>query len=175
MDGIAPLLAELVAALPTTPAIVVDGRWDVIASNALAQAVSPSLTAGVNLAEATFDNLSAHRTLPQWQDVSARMAGLLKESVSAAGDARSRAEGLRADLAGRSADFARAWNDATVPAEYALEVTMDHPDVGRIEITYELLRVPDADQTLILGHVAPGSLSERRLYELAAHLDPPAR
>jgi hypothetical protein len=172
VDSVDALLAELVETLPTTPAVVVNDRWDVLASNALARAISPSLAVGVNLAEATFVNLSAHRTLPQWKDVSARMVGLLKETISASGDGDSRAERLRAELARRSADFSRAWSDGAVPDEYALDVTMDHPVVGRIAITYELLRVTDAAQTLIMGHAEPGSVSERRLFELAALTDP---
>jgi hypothetical protein len=168
MDSVDLLLAELLDSVPTTPAVIVNERWDVIASNALARAVSPSFRVGVNLAEATFVNDSAHQTLPQWGDVSDRMVGLLKEAIDTSTDDESRVETLRAALAERSADFARAWSEGTTPSEYALAVPMDHPDVGRIEITYEILRVADSTQTLVMGHVEPGSTSEQRLFELAA-------
>jgi hypothetical protein len=171
MDSVDLLLAELLEAVPTTPAVVVNQRWDVIASNAVARAVSRSFSVGVNLAEATFIDGSAHETLPRWEKVSERMVGLLKEAIdeSEAGD--SRVDVLRAALVERSADFERVWNEYQPPIEYALTIPMDHPEVGRIEITYELLRVPHSTQTLVMGHVEPGSTSEQRLFELAARIE----
>jgi hypothetical protein len=172
MDSVDLLLAELLDSVPTTPAVVVNARWDVIASNALARAISPSFQVGVNLAEATFVNSSAHQTLPQWGYVSQRMVGLLKEALDESADDDSRVEKLRAALTERSDDFARAWSQGSTPVGYALAVPMDHPEVGRIEITYEVLRVPDSTQTLVMGHVEPGSSSEQRLFELAARIEP---
>ncbi|NQX36437.1 hypothetical protein [Herbiconiux sp. VKM Ac-2851] len=166
MSPLDPLLAELIESLPTTPAIVADERFDVVASNALARAVSPSLAVGVNLAEATFVNLSAHRTLPQWDEVSTRMVELLKEAADSEHLAT-----LRAELARHSAEFAIAWREGTLPSSYALDVTMDHPDVGRLDITYELLRLPDTRQIVVMGHTVPGSESEQRLFELAARVE----
>src|SRR4051812_28810713 len=154
MAAVDPLLAELIESLPTTPAVVTNEHFDVIASNALARAVSPSLTAGVNLAQATFANVSAHQTLPSWNEVSARMVELLKEAADAerpgAGSARFAA--LRAELAARSTEFASAWKEGTTPDSYALEVSMDHPEVGRLDITYELLRLSGARQIVVMGH-----------------------
>ena len=175
MQPVDPLLAELIESLPTTPAVVTNERFDVIASNALARAVSPSLTVGVNLAEATFVNLSAHRTLPQWNEVSARMVELLKEAAAdpdRAGHDAERFATLRAELTLHSEEFAIAWREGTLPSSYALDVTMDHPDVGRLELTYELLRLPDTRQLVVMGHTVPGSESEQRLFRLAAHNDP---
>lgn len=172
MQPVDPLLAELIESLLTTPAVVTNERFDVIASNALARAVSPSLAVGVNLAEATFDNLSAHRTLPQWNEVSVRMVELLKEAAADAdrtGPDAERFAMLRAELTLHSEEFAIAWRDGTLPSSYALNVTMDHPDVGRLDITYELLRLSDTKQLVVMGHTVPGSESEQRLFRLAAH------
>jgi hypothetical protein len=167
MQPVDPLLAELIESLPTTPAVVTNERFDVIASNALARAVSPSLMVGVNLAKATFVNLSAHRTLPQWNEVSIRMVELLKEATEAHlsqvgrdPDARQLAT-LRAELSLHSAEFSKAWSEGTLPGSYALTVAMDHPDV----------RVPDARQIVVMGHTVPGSESEQRLFRLAARND----
>ena len=174
MQPVDPLVAELIDSLPTTPAVVTNERFDVIASNAVARAVSPSLTAGVNLAEATFVNLSARETLPRWSEVSVRMIELLKEAVAdpdRAGHNAERFTELRAELTLRSTDFAIAWRNGTLPSSYALDVSMDHPDVGRLDITYELLRLPDSRQLVVMGHTVPGSESEQRLFWLAAHSD----
>jgi len=172
MQHVDPLVAELIDSLPTTPAVVTNERFDVIASNALARAVSPSLTAGVNLAEATFVNLSARETLPRWSEVSVRMIELLKEAVAdpapVGPDAERFAE-LRAELTLRSTAFEIAWRNGTLPSSHALDVSMDHPHVGRLEITYELLRLPDSRQLVVMGHTVPGSESEQRLFWLAAH------
>ncbi|MDM4761602.1 hypothetical protein QT381_01085 [Galbitalea sp. SE-J8] len=171
MDPVDSLLAELVESLPTTPAVLVNARWDVIASNPVARAVSPRLAVGVNLAEATFIDESARRTLPEWREVSRRMVALLKHQLEQTDAGDPRVHGLRNDLARRSDDFSRAWHDDDRPDAFAVDIVMDHPDVGRMELGYELLRVPGTDQTLVLGHAAPGSDSERRLFELVARLD----
>lgn len=175
MQPLDPLLAELIESLPTTPAVVADEAFHVLASNALARAVSPSLTAGVNLAEATFVNLSAHRTLPRWEEVSIRMVELLKEATECTSErtdaGAEQLATLRAELAEHSAEFSTAWQDGTLPSSYALEVSMDHPDVGRLEITYEVLRLTDSRQIVVMGHTVPGSESEKRLFQLAARID----
>jgi len=176
MQAIDPLLAELIESLPTTPAIVTNEHFDVLASNALARAVSPSLNAGVNLAEATFVNLSAHRTLADWDQVSTRMIELLHEATHASTRQSDpdpgRLSSLRAELALHSAEFAKAWSAGTLPSSHALEVKMEHPDVGVLEITYELMRLPDTRQIVVMGHTVPGSESEQRLFRLAARADP---
>lgn len=170
MESIDPLLAELIESLPVTPAVLVNPRWDVLASNALAVAISPSLAVGVNLAEATFVGLSARRTLPDWQDVSAQMVGLLRTASREPGGP-DRLEALLDELARRSPDFRAAWTAGDSSARSATGVTMDHPEVGRLEMRFELMRVPDVGQTLVLGHVAKGSSSEQRLFELAARIE----
>ena len=143
VQAVDPLLAELIDSLVTTPAIVTDEHFKVIGSNALARAVSPSLAVGVDLAEATFVNRSAHRTLADWDLVSARMAELLREAAGEIGG---------------------------LPPSHALAVRMDHPEVGMLEITYELMRLSGTAQSVIMGHTEPGSASEQRLFALAAHL-----
>lgn len=175
--SIDPLLAELLDSLASTPAVVVNERWDVLASNGIARAISPSLRVGVNLAEATFVGLSARRTLPAWGEVAARMAALLREafeapSTSPHGDNAASVADLRDRLSRRSSEFAVAWGEGETPGDYALEVTMDHPEVGRLEITYEVLRVPGAAQTLVIGHAVPGSPTELRLLDLAERMGP---
>ncbi|WP_062464839.1 MmyB family transcriptional regulator [Demequina soli] len=148
MEQVDALLAEFVESLALTPAAVVDARWDVVASNALARAVSPSLAVGTNLAEATLLGGSARRTLREWDVVATRMADLLARPLSR--------------------------DDDTTPL-HGLTVAMEHPEVGRLDLTYELLRVTGAEQTVILGHAAVASESERRLLTLAARLGPAAR
>ena len=45
---------------------------------------------------------------------------------------------------------------------------MHHPQVGRLELSYAKLPIPDTDrQTLAIYHAAPGSPSERALALLA--------
>ena len=45
---------------------------------------------------------------------------------------------------------------------------MHHPQVGRLELSYTKLPIPDTDrQTLSIYHAAPGSPSERALALLA--------
>ncbi|TXK19319.1 hypothetical protein [Homoserinibacter sp. GY 40078] len=166
------MLAELVESLTTTPAVVVNGSWDVIASNVLARAISPSFTVGTNLASALFDNERARRTLPRWGEVSARMVSLLKEAHHDSSPDDTRIDRLRTELERRSEEFRRAWSEGVLPDDYALHVPMDHPEVGRLTITYEVMRVPDSDSSLVIGHAEPGSTSEKRLFELVSKGEP---
>ncbi|WP_062291970.1 MmyB family transcriptional regulator [Demequina phytophila] len=171
MVPIDALLAEFVESLPATPAAVVDHRWDVVASNAVARAVSPHFTVGRNLAAATFLAESARRTLPEWGQVADRMAGLLAQPLALSEAAVSDAGRLREELARRGVELAAA--PPELPATgHALTVTMEHPVVGRMVLTYELLRVTGADQTVILAHAERGTASEERLLRLARQDDP---
>ncbi len=168
MEAVDPLVVELIESLATTPAFVANEQSVVLASNSIARAVTPTFTVGTNLARATFVDPVARAVLPRWQDASDHMVARLKETIGAGSDARRDLEELVAELSSRSAEFSDAWASEGTELEYVVALAIDHPQVGLIDITYRSLQLPAGGQTLVLGHVEPGSASEARLFQLAA-------
>ncbi|TFC01033.1 hypothetical protein E3O42_11180 [Cryobacterium adonitolivorans] len=170
MEHVDHLVVEMIESLPTTPAFVADEKFEVLSSNRLALAISPSFRVGTNLARATFQDPSAHDTLPQWSDAASQLVAILKRTAASAAPAPGLEE-LLGELSSRSAQFSVAWASESIPIDYEFVLVMDHPQVGLLEITFQHLRLPDSTQTLVLGHVAPGSKSERRLFALAGLIE----
>jgi hypothetical protein len=168
MQPVDPLVIEWIDSLTTIPAFVRNSSFDILASNRIARALTASFTVGTNTARATFFDPNAKRWLPHWEDVSAQVVALLKDEVKDSG-AEDAMRKLVGELSSRSSQFSAAWAASTELVDYATPVVMDHPQVGRLDITFQHLDLPkETDQTLVLAHVIPGSPSEARLFELAA-------
>lgn len=70
------------------------------------------------------------------------------------GDGQLRA--LVAELRARSADFDQIWRAGISRTLRSTAATIDHPDFGPLTVHGDALRLPDADQTLVLYTPAPG-------------------
>ncbi|RFA20068.1 MmyB family transcriptional regulator [Subtercola boreus] len=171
MNTVDPLVVEMILGLPTTPAFVANELFDVLASNPIARAVTPKFAVGMNLARAAFIDPLGHEGMLEWDRISDHMVGLLKENLATSADVLP-LERLLSELASGNSGFTGAWASAVIPVDYVVALTMDHPKVGRMAVTYQPLRLPATGQTLVLGNVEPGSESEERLFRLAATLGP---
>jgi len=71
------------------------------------------------------------------------------------------------ELSLRSEPFRRLWARHDVKSKSFGVKRFEHPQVGPLELQYETLRLPDADQLLVTYTAAPGSPSETALALLA--------
>jgi transcriptional regulator with XRE-family HTH domain len=61
------------------------------------------------------------------------------------------------DLTAGSPEFARLWRDQELRIEHHSHQVLDHPAVGRLELDFEILTLPDRDQQVVLFTAEPGS------------------
>lgn len=171
-DGI----RTLINSWPLTAAYVHGKYMDVLAANSLAIALSPYNAPGQNGILAAFLEPEMRELYTDWDAMTARVVPYLRSIVGADMD-ESRLIELVGELSLRSERFRRLWARQDVTHKTTGISTLNHPQVGSIELHYEKLLIPGADmQALITYHADPGSESEESLQLLATmntSFDPP--
>ena len=71
--------------------------------------------------------------------------------------------GLIRELLAGSPEFARLWSDQELRTEHHSRQVIDHPAVGRLELDFEVLTLPDRDQQVVIFTAEPGSSVYRAL------------
>lgn len=84
-------------------------------------------------------------------------------AVQAQTGATSPAGELAAGLRGRSAEFARLWDEHPVVGPYCEPKRLNHPEVGLVEVHGQTLLDPDQYQALTVFTAVPGTESHERL------------
>ena len=160
-------IERLIASLPNIPAFVHGRLMDTLAANALASALSPIFSPGVNLVRAVFLDADVRKLWRDWPALAESVVARLRVLVGPDVDDPRVCE-LVADLSARSDEFRRLWgrHDIQVPA--SRRTIFDHPLVGTLELQPERLAILGTEgQLLIICHAEPGSQSERALARLA--------
>ncbi|WP_067703845.1 helix-turn-helix transcriptional regulator [Nocardia jejuensis] len=163
--------ARLVLDALTAPAFVLGRRMDVLAWNAMGDAVSgfASVPEGErNQARYLFLDPAASVLYPDWEEVAAETVAFLRRDAGLhPGDPL--LDALVAELSARSEPFRRIWATHTVRDKTHGDKRIQHPVVGLLELGYETLALPgDPDQLLVVYTAAPGSAAAAGLAELAA-------
>lgn len=167
-----PSLHRLLASLTEHPAFVRGRRTEVLAMNPLAAQLLADLPARPvgerSLIRWAFVDEEARTRYVDWEQVASSMVGTLR--LDAGRHPRDpKLAALVADLSQHSADFRRWWADHRVVERRDGGKRLDHPLVGRVDISYEALDVTgESDQTLFVYTTEPGSESASRLRRLAA-------
>jgi transcriptional regulator with XRE-family HTH domain len=159
--GIQMLLASI-----NMPAFVVNRYRDVLASNALAEALSPHFAAGTNRLIALFTDPVAREYHPDWEHNTASVVAQLRAEVGGDTD-DARFQSLVGELSLKSDRFRQLWARHDVRLGASATSTVRHPSVGELELQREKLAIQGADGlTLVVYHAEPGTASEAKLAEL---------
>jgi transcriptional regulator with XRE-family HTH domain len=161
-----PGLLYLLDQLKTVPAQILSDLGDVLAQNAMAEALFGSVCAVVR-----HDHDQDHNIIWRWfndpvlraaypaeeHDYLSRshVADLRRAFARRGGDAAATA--LVNRLRAGSAEFARLWELHDVTVRGCSRIKVQHPTIGHIELDFETLQTPNEDQRLQLFTAPPGS------------------
>ncbi|MFI2363360.1 helix-turn-helix transcriptional regulator [Promicromonospora sp. NPDC019610] len=173
-DGLVhPDLLDLLHAFPHAAAYVLGPAFDVLAANAVADMLLSPFAPERNMPRVLFTHPAARTVFAEWPAVSSATVHALRLNAGLyPGD-----EGIAAvvdELRARSAEFRTLWEDHGVGGLKRAYKVFVHPDVGRIELTYQTFDAHDAPgQQLLVGTPAPGSRSEEAVTYLASMTSSP--
>lgn len=161
-------IRELVDSWSHSPAFVQGRYMDVLAANPLATALVPYYRVGENLVRAAFLDPRVRDMYGDWERITESTVAGLRALVGP--DVHDpRLTELVGELSVRSERFRRLWARHDVRPKRGGTTSIDHPQVGPLELGYEKLPVPDTDcMTLVVYHAEPGSKSAQSLALLAS-------
>ncbi|WP_073259645.1 helix-turn-helix transcriptional regulator [Cryptosporangium aurantiacum] len=157
----------------TAPAIVRNGRMDLLAVNELGRAMHSALyesqsSEQPNFARYTFLDEDSHRFYPNWETAADICVTILRTEAGR-DPFNKELHDLVGELSTRSDDFRRRWSSHDVRAHGAGTKQFHHQVVGELDLAYESVdMVSEPGLTLTLYAAEPGSTSAQRLDLLAS-------
>ncbi|WP_189983289.1 helix-turn-helix transcriptional regulator [Streptomyces capoamus] len=161
-----PGVQLLLDAMERSAAFVLGRRMDVLAWNALGDAVngfSRLAPAERNMARLVFLDPAGRELYPEWHAVAAQTVAHLRVHAGRYADDPELCA-LVGELSVRSEDFRRLWADHEVrECAYGVK-TVRHPVAGLLTLPYETMTTPsDPEQTIVAYTPEPGSETAERL------------
>jgi transcriptional regulator with XRE-family HTH domain len=172
-----PVVQRILDSMTNAPAVVRNGRLDVLGTNLLGRALyspmydSPEYVGKRPLNTARFHFLDPTASQSFWGDRSAKIAhdavAILRSEAGRNPHDRDLIE-LVGELSTRSEEFRRMWASHDVHLHRTGTKVFHHPVVGRLELDFEALELPsDPGLQLNVYTAVPGSPSEEGLTLLA--------
>jgi transcriptional regulator with XRE-family HTH domain len=150
------------------PAFIEGRYFDILASNALARALSPRLAAGGNQLKDQFLDPGQQAFHPDWEPMTECFVGNLRQAVGTDIDDPRFIE-LIGELSLGSARFRQLWARHDVRGQIGTPVRMNHPQVGEITLNRERLAINGTDDlVLVVYHPDAGSPDADKLALLAS-------
>jgi len=145
------------------PAFVTGRHFDVLASNAAAQLISPELAPGHNRLRSVFLVQAERELYRDWEATARRFVAVVRETVGR-GATDPSFSSLAEELSLRSARFRQLWNRHDVVARDTEHAILRHPLAGELRLHLERLGIAGtAGQSLVVYHPEQGSEDARRL------------
>jgi hypothetical protein len=168
--GVSPTMQRVLAGMTEVPAIVRNGRLDIVATSRLGRALYSPLyddTARLpNFARFTFLDPSAGDFFVDWAESADVSVSLLRTEAGRQPNDRALSN-LVGELSTRSAEFARRWATHNVRAHTGTK-RFNHPAVGEFTLSYDDLHLSDNAALTMSAYTAePGSASADALQLLA--------
>lgn len=180
-----PRVQWMLDSMTTSSAFVRNGRTDVVAGNPLARALLAPLFDSTtvdrhgrpNIARYIFLDSAAQAFYVDWDAAGAATAALLRAEAGREPHDRALRE-LIGELSTLSPEFRSLWAAHDVLLHHDGIKRLQHPGVGRLELTFQSLDLPlpgRAVHDLIIYTAEPGTASEDGLRLLASWAAAPAR
>ncbi|NUP37840.1 MAG: helix-turn-helix domain-containing protein [Streptomyces sp.] len=162
-DRVTPALRQLMDGYPGAPAFVINRTLDILATNALADALYSPFDQADNLARMTFLDPVGRHFHTRWSRTAQATVGHLRQAAGLDPDNPRLRELVRA-LTEHSMDFTRLWTTHAVRGKTQDAKHFLHPDVGPLTLVHQAFDVRDAPgQQLVLYQAEPGSSSAQAL------------
>ncbi|MBD0424600.1 helix-turn-helix domain-containing protein [Streptomyces sp. TRM S81-3] len=162
-ERVGPALRQLMDGYPNTPALVLNRTLDILAANALADALYSPFDPADNLARMTFLDPAGRHFYTDWDRAAQATVANLRHAAGFDPN-QPRLRALVRTLTEHSPQFTRLWNAHTVRGKTQEPKHLLHPDVGALTLTYQAFDVRDAPgQQLVIYHAEPGSPSAQAL------------
>ena len=156
------------------PAVAVDGCFDVLAANALATALAPSLRVGENRLRSLFLDPAEQLLHPDWAQCAPQLVATFRNRLGTDVD-DPRVVQLVGELSLASQEFRSAWARHDVKPPRGKAVRIDHPQVGEMRLWTSKLEADGADGVMVIVyHAEPGTADAERLALLTSLVAEPA-
>jgi transcriptional regulator with XRE-family HTH domain len=162
-----PSVQHILDAMTGAPALVQNGRLDILAANQLGRALYSEMfrdpARPVNHARFVFLNPRAQDFYGDWERAANDTVALLRAEAGSDPYDRNLSD-LVGELSTRSDEFRTRWAAHNVRLHQTGAKTFHHPEVGDIELTFEMMELAaDPGLNLLTYSAEPGSRSEEAL------------
>lgn len=162
-----PGMRQLIDAMENVPALVQNGRLDILAINRLGQAVFSEMyiqpQRPANFGRFVFLDPRAQAFYRDWDDAAHQTVALLRTEVGRAPHDRALTD-LIGQLSTRSDAFSALWASHDVREHRTGIKIIHHPVVGDLDLSYEAMDLTSDRELLLLAYTAaPGSPSHDAL------------
>lgn len=167
-----PGVQRILDSMDGVPAFVRNGRLDVLAANPLGEALYSEMYVDpvrpVNHARFLFLSPRSTRFWDDWDKAARDTVAILRAEAGRNPYDRALTD-LVGELSTRSETFRTLWASHDVRFHRTGSKVVNHPVVGRIELSFEALELPDdTGQTILAYSADPGTASEDALKLLAS-------
>jgi hypothetical protein len=171
-ERVRPTVQQVLDSMTTVPALVGNGRADILSANRLAYALFSEVFADparpANNARFVFLNSKASEFLVDWGRAADDVVASLRAEAGRDPYDR-RLTDLIGELSTRSEDFRVRWAAHNVRFHRTGTKRLHHSFVGELTLNYEAFDLPaDEGQRMVVYTVEPGSLSAEALDILAS-------
>ncbi|SMH50940.1 Helix-turn-helix domain-containing protein [Rathayibacter oskolensis] len=149
------------------PAFIEDRYFDILASNALARALSPGLVVGGNQLRAMFLDPAEQALHPEWERVTECFVANLRQAVGGDIDDPRFIE-LTGELCLASPRFGQLWARHEVRSPRGTPILVDHPQVGEMLFNRERLEIAGTDGLMLVVYHPDAGSSDADKFALLA-------